>query len=373
MQVLPALVTGGVERGTVDVACAIADAGWISVVVSAGGPMEYELVRHGVKHINLPVDVKTPWGIYFNIGSLVKVIEDFGVDIVHARSRAPAWSAYKAAEKTGTNFITTFHGTYNLGPFGIKRWYNSIMTRGRKVIAISDFIASHIVSNYGLENTDKIRIIPRGIDIDRFDPQHVSPERMIQLAKLWRLPDGVPVIMLPGRVTRWKGQSVLIEAIAKLKHRPVRCLLVGSDKGKEDYRSELENLAAKLGLTDCVHVVGDCNDMPAAYMLTDVVVSASTDPEAFGRVMVEAQAMGRPIVASDHGGAKETVLEGQTGFLTQPGDAQALAQAIDQVLDMTGEERENQAAIAINHARSNFTKQAMCRATLDVYSELLNA
>lgn len=370
LQILPRLVTGGVERGTVDIAQALARAGWGAVVVSEGGPMVRELERAGAKHIALPVASKNPHVMWKNVDRLAAVISETGADIVHARSRAPAWSAEAAAKRAGRHFLTTFHGTYNLGPFALKRGYNAVMARGERVIAISQFIADHIHRIYGV-GPERVRVIHRGVDFERFDPARVSPERMIQLARAWRLPDDMPVIMLPGRLTRWKGQSILIEAIARLARRDVRCLLVGSDQGRTGYHEELENLVKRKKLTDIVHIVGDCLDMPAAYMLSDVVVSASTDPEAFGRVIVEAQAMGRAVVAADHGGARETLIEGETGLLTPPGDPDALARALERALSLTSAQREAIAARAMEHVRVNFSREHMCAQTLALYAEIL--
>ncbi|MBI3444175.1 MAG: glycosyltransferase family 4 protein [Magnetospirillum sp.] len=372
MQVLPALVTGGVERGTVDMAVALAEAGWKAIVVSEGGPMVRELTRVGAEHITLPVASKNPLTIRANADKLAEIIVANNVDIVHARSRAPAWSAWMAAERTGRHFVTTFHGTYNLGWFGLKQRYNAIMTRGERVIAISEFISEHARRVYGLD-PQRLRVVHRGIDLSRFDPAKVSPERIIQLAQKWRLPDGYQVIMLPGRLTRWKGQAVLIEALALLGRHDVRCLLVGSDQGRTGYREELVELVKSRDLVDVVHLADECNDMPAAYMLTDVVVSASTDPEAFGRIAVEGQAMGRPVIATAHGATDETVLPGRTGWLTPPGDAQALAQALDRFLALSTEERDLMAADAMDFVRTNFSKEAMCARTLGIYREILDA
>jgi len=370
LQILPSLVTGGVERGTVDMAATLKEAGWLPLVVSNGGPMVRELDRLGVKHIQLPVHSKNPLVIKANIGRLEAVIREHGVDIVHARSRAPAWSAYYAAQATGAHFVTTFHGTYNRGPFGLKTPYNAIMTRGEKIIAISNFIAGHMRDAYQTD-PERIRVVHRGIDIDKFDAAKVSQERIIQLANRWRLPDGYAVVMLPGRLTRWKGQEVLIEALAMLGRRDLRCLLVGSDQGRTAYSEELQAMVKRKGLTDIVHIVGECNDMPAAYMLTDVVVSASTDPEAFGRVIVEAQALGRPVVATDNGAGRENVLDGQTGLLIPPKDPAALALALDRVLAIGPEERAERAALAIDFVRKNFTRRLMGERTLSVYAEVL--
>lgn len=374
LQVLPSLVTGGVERGTVDVAGALVQAGWKAIVASAGGPMVREVERAGAVHVTLPLASKNPLTMCANIGRLSGLIGASGVDIVHARSRAPAWSAYYAARRMGRHFVTTFHGTYSLG-FPGKRWYNRVMARGERIIAISNFIADHLTQTYGVP-AERIRVIQRGIDLDAFDPAHVFPGRIIQLAEAWRLPDGVPVIMLPARLTRWKGHTVLIEALARLRQRqpgrPLRCLFVGADQGRIAYRRELEERARRHGLADVVQIVDECRDMPAAYMLADVVVSASTDPEAFGRVAVEAQAMGKPVIVTNHGGARETVVENSTGLLTPPGDAGALANALEQALALTTAEREALGQRAIDNARRKFSKQQMCDRTLNVYHELLD-
>ncbi|MSO64197.1 MAG: glycosyltransferase [Alphaproteobacteria bacterium] len=369
LQVLPALVTGGAERGAVNVAAAIARAGWTSLVASAGGPMVGDVERGGAEHILLPLDAKNPLRLHENAGRLAELIYVRGVDIVHARSRAPAWSAFYAARRMGCHFVTTYHGTYN-AENAVKRWYNSIMAKGEQVIAISEFIAEHVRRRYAV-GPDRLVTILRGIDLSVFDPSHVSAERTIALATTWRLPDGMPVIMLPGRLTRWKGQTVLIEALAALGRTDVRCLLVGSDQGRTGYREELQRLIAERGLDRIIHIVDVCRDMPAAYMLADVVVSASTDPEAFGRVAAEAQAMGRPVVATDHGGARETVIPGETGWLVPAGDARALAGAIEDALALEPGRRGEIAGRARAHVADKFTVARMCAQTLGVYRSVL--
>jgi glycosyltransferase involved in cell wall biosynthesis len=218
----------------------------------------------------------------------------------------------------------------------------------------------------------KLRIIHRGVDLDRFDVDKVTPQRVVELANDWRLEDGLPVIMLPGRLTRWKGQVLFIEAIAALGRKDIRCLLVGSDQGRSNYRREVEDLIADNDLNEVVRIIDNCNDMPAAYMLTDVVVSASTDPEAFGRVIPEAQALGRPVIATNHGGALETVIQGKTGWLVPPGDAQALTSAIECVLALDEDARKELAQKAVANVREKFSKIAMCSKTLDVYDEILS-
>lgn len=369
LQVLPSLETGGVERGTIDMAGAIKAAGWRPLVASSGGSMVHELERLGAKHIELPMHSKNPFVIRRNISRLTELIEAEGVDLVHARSRAPAHSAVVAARRTNIRFVTTFHATYNFST-APKRWYNSVMAKGERVIAISNALKDHITENYEV-SPNRIRVIHRGIDMERFDPTKVSAERVIQLSKQWRLPDGVPVILLPGRLTGWKGQSILIEALAKLGHKQIRCLLVGSDQGRSGYRRSLEDLAKRLDVESVVHIVGECRDMPAAYMLADVVVSASTDPEGFGRVMVEAQAMGRPIIASDHGASREIVRHGSTGWLFPPGDVRMLSERIAHVIRLDEEHRHRIADEAIQNAQENFSKEKMCAESLAVYREVL--
>jgi glycosyltransferase involved in cell wall biosynthesis len=369
LQVLPALGAGGVERGTIDVAAALTAAGWRAVVVSSGGPLVREVERAGATHLSLPVESKNPLVMRANIDRLAEVIRAHDIDIVHARSRAPAWSARGAAARCGVHFVTTFHGTYNAGN-PLKKTYNAIMTKGERVIAISDFIGEHVVAEYGAER-GRVVVIPRGIDLATFDRAAVSAERMIRLAQTWRLDDGVPVVMLPGRLTEWKGQSVMIEAVARLGRHDIRCILVGDDQGRAGYKKRLEEEIARHGLEHVVHIVGHCNDMPAAYMLADVVVSASTDPEAFGRVAAEAQALGRLVVATDHGASRETVIDNVTGWLVAPGDAQALAEGLRLALAAGPEAREAMTARGIAHAHKNFAKERMCAQTLAVYEEVL--
>ncbi|WP_207480315.1 glycosyltransferase family 4 protein [Arenibaculum pallidiluteum] len=370
LQVLPSLVTGGAERGAVDVAIALSQAGAVPLVASAGGPMVRELERHGVRHVTLPLKAKNPVAMLRNARKLEALIRDEGVDIVHARSRAPAWSAWLAARRASVPFMTTFHAPYNFKG-ELKRRYNSVMALGERVIAISEFIRDHILANYAVD-PGRIRLIHRGIDLGHFSPERVGRERLVTLSRSWRIPDDRHVIMLPGRLTRWKGQAVLIEALALLERRDFYCLLVGADQGRTGYRKELEELAAARGLRDLVHLADHCDDMAAAYLLSDVVVSASSDPEAFGRVIVEAQAMGRPVIVTNHGAVRETVLAGETGWVVPPGDPQALAEALSLALSMTPEERAAVAERAIAFVGERFSRERMCAETLGVYAELLD-
>jgi glycosyltransferase involved in cell wall biosynthesis len=369
LQVLPALVTGGVERGTVEITQALVQAGWRAVVASAGGAMVREIERAGGTHVTLPLKTKNPFGIRRNIRRLAELIERENIDLVHARSRAPAWSAYYAAKRADRPFMTTFHNVYG-GTGRLKRWYNSIMARGQRVIAISDFVGRAATKTYGVEQ-DRLRVIPRGVDLKRFDPEAVHPSRLVQLATEWQLKDGLPVVMLPGRVTRWKGHADLLHAVQRLPHRDFQVVFVGDHEQKPAFRDELVQLVKQLGLQGHVQLVGDCRDMAAAFMLADVVVSASSEPEGFGRVAVEAQAMGRPVVATDHGGSRETVLPGVTGWLVPPGDRGELARAVGEALALTPEARAEMAASARALMVRDFDTRLMCQATLDVYTEIL--
>ncbi len=370
LQVLPELgPQGGVERGTVDVAAAVVGAGGEALVACQAGLLVHELARAGGRHADLPLASKNPYRIWRNGARLADLIRREGIDIVHARSRAPAWSAWRACQITGTPFVTTFHGTYGTGT-ALKRRYNSVMTRGEPIIAISRFIAEHLHRVYGVP-LRRIRIIHRGLDAGRLDPDKVSAERVIQLARKLRVDDGHPIVCLPGRLTRWKGQLVLVEAIARLGRSDLRCLLVGSDQGRTGYRAELERRIAALNLGGVVRIVDEGGDMPALYKLSDVVVSASVEPEAFGRIAVEAQAMERLLIATDHGGARETVRPGETGWLVPPDDPDALAAAIDAALRLDVEARQAMGRRAGAHARANFSRDAMCARTLAVYREVL--
>jgi glycosyltransferase involved in cell wall biosynthesis len=368
LQVVPCLDPGGVERGTVDVAAALIAAGWSSYVASAGGPLEREIVRSGAAHLTLPLASKNPLLIRRNARALVKLIRQLGIDVIHARSRAPAWSAWSAASATGCRFVTTFHNAYDAGT-ALKRRYNSVMARGERVIAISQFVADHAARVYGI-GADRLRTIPRGVDLDVFDPGRVGAERIVSLARRWRLPDGAPVVMLPGRLTRWKGGLDLIAAITALGRRDVCCVIVGREQ-RRGFRRELEAAIERNRLAGLFRIAEECRDMPAAYMLADVVVSASSDPEGFGRVVIEAQAMGRPVVATDHGGSRETIEPGITGWLVPPRDPSALARAIGEALSLGKGERQHFARRAIEHVANRFTREAMCARTIEVYEELL--
>lgn len=369
LQIIPALGAGGAEQGCIDVAAALVKAGAHSIVVSNGGNRVPELARIGAQHISLPVDSKNPIVMWRNIGRIKALIRKHNVDIVHARSRAPAWSAWRACQGTDAHFMTTCHAPYNISGKS-KKLYNSSIAQGELVIAISNFVAQYLKKNYNLDDS-KIRIIHRGIPVEKFHPTAVTPDRMISLTQSWRIPDSANIVMLPGRLTRWKGHHVLIDAMKILARKDIFCVIIGADQGRTEYRKELENAIAEKELGTQVRIVEHCNDMPAAYMLATVVVSASTDPEGFGRIPAEAQAMGRPIIATDHGGAQETIARGETGWLIPHSDPHALAVAIEEALSLDPMQRAMLATRSMSHIAANFTREIMVNKTLDVYEELL--
>lgn len=369
LQVLPSLDTGGVERGTVEMVEAIADAGGAALVASEGGRLVAAVERAGGRHIRLPLAGKNPATIWRNADRLRRLIQTEGVGIVHARSRAPAWSALLAARRTGARFVTTYHGIYNEGVPG-KRHYNAVMAKGERVITASRFVAALVAARHGVEPS-RIRLIPRGVDPKLFDPGRVAGPRVAQLAAAWQVPEGTPVVMLPARLTRWKGAPVLIDAMARLARTDACCVLVGAAQGRERFVGQLQAQAQALGVAGRLRLAGHCDDMPAALALADVVVSASLEPEGFGRAVIEAQAMERPVIATDHGGAAETVEHGVTGWRVPPGDAGALAAALDGALSMQSADREAMGARARDSVLAHYTTAAMQAATLDVYRELL--
>ena len=370
LQVLPALNVGGVERGTVEIAQAIVEAGWRAVVASSGGPLVAEIERAGGEHVALPLDSKNPLTMWRNVGRLHGLIRERDIAIVHARSRAPAWSALYAARRGGARFLTTFHGFYSART-GLKRRYNAVMARGERVIAVSRFVAEHAAEVYGVPHSS-LRTVPRGIDPELFDPARVSEGRVARLREAWLAGGGGPVVMLPGRLSRWKGHATAVEAMARLSRADVRCLFVGAEAGSGGYGAVVRKAIDDAGLAGRVRFAGVCDDMPAAYLLADVVLVASTEPESFGRVAVEAQAMGRPLVAAEHGSTRETVIDGETGRLVPPGDVGALARAISEALDLPPDRRAQRAEAAMRHVRTRFTLEAMRRGTLAVYRELLD-
>lgn len=371
LQVLPELNQGGVELGTIEIASELQKQGIENFVASQGGRMAYQLERMKVKHFTLPLKTKNPFKWWLNYRRLVKIIKDNGINIVHARSRAPAWSAYWAAKKTGAKFLTTFHGTYGLKPRWLKLRYNRVMTYGDLVIAISNHIKEHILKNYKCDE-NKIRLIHRCVDVEKFDPENINAERMIKLMEENQIPEDKPIVLLIGRLTRWKGQKLMVEALEKIKDMDFYCLFVGDDQGRTYYTDELKEAIAKKGMTDKFGFIRHISDVPALMMVSDVVVSASLDPEAFGRIAAEGEAMGRLVVASNIGGSLENLIDGVTGKHFVSGDAQSLADTLKWALELPRKEREKMGKAGIKFVKENFTKQIMCDKTLAVYHELMN-
>lgn len=373
LQIIPSLDAGGAERACLDIAGAVHRHGGQALVASSGGRMAGELALLGGELVLMPAASKNPLVMLVNALRLVRLIRSRKVDLVHARSRAPAWSAWIAARLTGVPFVTTFHGFYNAqNPF--KRFYNRIMLRGARVIAGSHFMAAHIRSTYHPQ-TDHVVVIARGIDAHRFNPEAVSPERVAALRQAWKIPDGARIVLLPARLTRWKGQLLLVEALAKLDRADVIVALCGDAQGRDGYEQEIRALAQKLGVAAQLRITGDIADMPAAYCCAHIAVSASSDAEAFGRVPVEAMAMGCSIVAADHGGAAETLRTSDDGpafgVLFAPGDAAALTAALARALAAPRGGGAERAAAARAHVLANYSTQRMCAQTLALYREVL--
>lgn len=371
LQILPEMNQGGVEIGTIEIASALQEKGIKNFVASAGGRLEYNLDKLKVPHFTLPLKTKNPFKMWLNYRRLVKIIKENDINIVHARSRAPAWSAYWAAKKTGAKFLTTFHGTYGLGPKGIKKFYNRVMTYGDLVIAVSNHIKKHILKNYKCDEK-KIRMIHRCVNMEKFDVNKMTAERMIKLMEEFHLPEDKPIILLIGRLTRWKGQMLMIDALEKIKDKDYFCIFVGDDQGRDYYTKELKEAISAKGLDGKFAFIRHVTDVPAMMMISDVVVSASLDPEAFGRIAAEGEAMGRIVIASNIGGSLENIKDGVTGRLFESGNADSLAEALLWALNLSTEEREKIGAAAIEYVKQNFTKEIMCNKTIAVYEELVN-
>lgn len=374
LQVTPELETGGAEQTTIDVAHAVVAQGGKALVATKGGRMAARLTADGGRLAQMPAQSKNPLVILGNAARLIDLIRREKVSLVHARSRAPAFSALWAAHATKTPFVATYHGVYNARS-NLKRWYNAVMTKGDLVIANSEYTRQHVIQEHGIP-PEKVVAIPRGVDLSRFEPGMVGCERVKTLAEAWGVASDERrlKVLLAGRLTRWKGQGLLIEAMALLKARGedrILLLLAGDDQGRKGYRGELTAAIAAAGLEDSVKLVGHCDDMPAAYLLADLAIAPSLEPEAFGRTAVEPQVMGRPVMAADHGATRETVVPGETGWLVKPGDAEAWAQALLVACEAGAARRQTMGQAARARARRLYSVDAMCEATLDVYARVL--
>jgi glycosyltransferase involved in cell wall biosynthesis len=380
LQIIPALDTGGAERTVVEVAEALALAGAGALVASEGGRLEGELVAAGGELIRFPAAAKNPVTLLANARRLEKLIADRHITLVHARSRAPAWSALIAARRARIPFVTTYHGIYNQNS-ALKNWYNGVMARGDVVIANSHYTAGVIRARHGTQEA-RLRVIHRGVDLARFAPEAVGADRIDTLRAKWGVDADARLVVLAARLTRWKGQHVAIGAAALLKDRPefsdVVFVLAGDDQGRAGYRAELISRIAELGLAGRVRLPGHCDDIPAAFLTACLALVPSIEAEAFGRISAEAQAMGCPIIASDLGALPETIRQGgadrvSTGWLFPTGDEAALAERIALALSLPPESRGAMGRAAREHVAASFSKAALQRQTLEVYDNLLDS
>lgn len=371
LQVLPALGQGGVERGTIEIASALTAAGIPNAVASAGGRLVRALEECGTDHLLLPIDKKNPFTLRKCAKKLAEYCKAEGVTLMHVRSRAPAWAVKWASEMCGVKWIATFHGVYGTEPRIFKIPYNRIMLKGERTIAVSDYVRRHILENYSGVDPEKIVRIYRGAATDVFRPDAVPKEDAgAKKTKQYGFEADRPVITIPGRLTRLKGQEVFFEALSMMRNRRFGVLVLGSDQGRVEYSDQLRTIAGKLSDETRVVFRDHTSQMQVVYALSDIVVNASTQPESFGRTITEAQASGCLVLATAHGGACETVKDGETGFLVPPGDAKAMAAKLDEMLEMSEEAKARMRAAAVESVRSNFSTARMCEETLALYREL---
>tara|TARA_Y100000591_G_scaffold266305_1_gene240073 strand:+ start:3988 stop:5142 length:1155 start_codon:yes stop_codon:yes gene_type:complete len=377
LQVIPKLGFGGAETGCYDIAHYLPEKNCKSFIVTSGGELLKFINKKKVKIIRLPVHSKNPFLIFLNAIFLVGIILFYNISIVHARSRAPAWSCLLATKLTKAKFVTTFHGTYNFNG-KIKRFYNSVMVRSNLIIAGSNFIFSHIKENYSefLNFKKKFLVIFRGINVDYYDPSTKLENDEIKLLKKWEINKEKKIILMPGRLTSWKGQELFIEAINLVKielgYEAFHVVILGSDQGRDLYKKKLVRLSEQYRLTNQIKFIDHCKDMALAYKVSDIIVSASIEPEAFGRVAVEAQSMEKLIIASNIGGSNETIINDKTGFLFKSGDSKSLSKKIIKAVMMD----ETSLKLMGKEGRKNIIKkfnvEKMCFSTYSEYKRLLN-
>ena len=377
LQVIPKLGYGGAETGCFDIAHYLSENNCKSFIVTSGGELLKFVDRKKVKVFRLPVQSKNPLLIFINAIILIGIIIFNNISIVHARSRAPAWSCLIATKLTGRKFVTTFHGTYNFKS-NLKKFYNSVMTRADLIIAGSNFIFSHIKQNYTkyLNDKKKLMVIFRGINVDYFDPTTKFESDQKNLLKKWDLEKDKKIILLPGRLTSWKGQEVFIEAInlvnIELGYEAFYAVILGSDQGRDLYKKKLIRLAEQYRMSKQIRFIDHCKDMALAYKVSDIIVSASTEPEAFGRVAVEAQSMEKPIIASNIGGSNETIIDEKTGFLYQAGNTKILSQKILRILNLDETALKSIGIEGRKNIVQKFNVEKMCFSTYSEYKRLLN-
>ena len=377
LQVIPKLGYGGAETGCFDIAHYLPENNCESFIVTSGGELLKFVDKKKVKIFKLPVQSKNPLLIFINSIILVGIILLNNISIVHARSRAPAWSCLLASKITGRKFVTTFHGTYNFKS-NFKKFYNSVMVRSDLIIAGSNFIFSHIKENYSmyLNNKKKFLVIFRGINVDYFDSSTTLENDEKKLLKQWNIEKDKKIILLPGRLTSWKGHEVFIEAVnlvnIELGYEAFYTVILGNDQGRELYKKKLIRLSEQYRMSKQIRFIDHCKNMALAYKVSDIIVSASNKPEAFGRVSVEAQSMGKPIIASNIGGSKETIIDEKTGFLFESNNAKSLSKQILRVLNMEETSIKMIGIEARKNATQRFNVEKMCFSTYSEYKKLLN-
>ena len=376
LQVIPKLGFGGAETGCYDIAHYLPENNCQSFIVTSGGELTKFIDKKKVKLIRLPVHSKNPLLILINAIILVCIILFFNISIVHARSRAPAWSCLIASKLTKRKFVTTFHGTYNFNG-KIKKFYNSVMVRSDLIIAGSNFIFSHIKENYSeyLNSEKKFLVIFRGINVDYFDPSTKLESEEKKLLKKWEINKEKKVILLPGRLTSWKGQKLFIEAInltkMELGYEAFHAVILGNEQGRGLYKKKLIRLVEQYRLTNQIKFIDECKDMALAYQVSDIIVSASIEPEAFGRVAVEAQSMEKMIIASNIGGSNETIINEKTGLLFESGNANALSQMMIRAITMDERSIKIFGEEGRKNIKKKFNVEKMCFSTYSEYKRLL--
>jgi glycosyltransferase involved in cell wall biosynthesis len=370
LQLVPALQAGGAERATVDIAAALVRAGHRALVMSAGGDMVEELRNCGAEHLQRDIGAKNPISVCTNAKYLRCFVQGEKIDLLHARSRIPAWSGYLAARSSRLPWVTTFHNVYG-GASAAKKFYNGVMARGDRVIAISRFVANHIRATFGVPD-DRIMLIPRGIDFAVYDPAAVTMERKEMFRRHCQIPPDIPLVIMPARLSPTKCHDLALRALSLACQQPFYCLIIGPDQGRKAYRKQLLARTQQLGLNTRVCFV-DKTDLPAAYAAADLVLSLSNKQEGFGRVAAESQAMGVPVIATAIGALPETVLDGKTGWLVSADDVQALASAIQRALSLGSSQRRAMGQEGRLRARAHFDLRQMCASTLAVYESLCRA
>tara|TARA_B110001452_G_scaffold204279_1_gene174255 strand:+ start:54 stop:1208 length:1155 start_codon:yes stop_codon:yes gene_type:complete len=377
LQVIPKLGYGGAETGCYDVAHYIAENNCKSFIVTGGGELVKFIDKEKVKLISLPVQSKNPLLILFNAFALVFIILYYNISIVHARSRAPAWSCFIATKITFRKFVTTFHGTYNSNN-RIKKFYNSVMVRSNLIIAGSNFIFSHIKDNYSdfLKVKQKLRVIFRGINVDYFDPTTKTDLEEKTLLKSWMIEENKKIILLPGRLTSWKGQELFLEAInlvnIQLGYEAFYAVILGSEQGRDVYKKKLIRLSEQYRMTKQVKFINHCKDMALAYKISSIIISSSIEPESFGRVAVEAQSMQKLIIASNIGGSKETIIDEKTGYLFDPINPKSLSEKILKALNLDYDTLKTIGDEGRKNIISKFNVEKMCFSTYSEYRKLIN-